>query len=426
VALLACAGLGGAFVFSYGCAEYHYQAAQRALARRELPLALEHVTACLESRPESSEAHFLAARRARLALDYREADRQLREYRRLGGVKQMFDLERQLTRAQRGHLAEVAQPLMQFVERDHPETLQILEALSRGYLQEFRLEEALRCLGLWLERQPDDVQALLWRGEVWERLMQPEDALADYRRALELAPERDEDRLHLADTLIASHHAVEAADHLVWLVERKPGDANIMLSLARCCRLQGKLDEAGRLLEKALELSPENATALAERGRLALDCGRPAEAEPWLRKAVAQLPYEKDLVYSLSQCLRRTGKNQEAEKWEKRLQDINAALDRLDAILRKISLASGDPGLRQEAGQIFIENGQAKEGLRWLASALRLDPFHGPTHEALASYYDSIGQRGEAAWHRELAHQKQGNRAALAKDKTQGRQVANN
>src|SRR5262249_4733215 len=156
----------------------------------------------------------LAARVARLALEYREADRQLRDCQRLGGARAAIDLERQMIRAQRGDLTQVDRKLMTQVEGGHPESLLILEALSRGYLQNFRLEEALRCLQLWLERRPDAVQALLWRGEVWERLLHTEDALADYRRALELAPERDDDRLHLAEVLITARQPQEAARHL--------------------------------------------------------------------------------------------------------------------------------------------------------------------------------------------------------------------
>jgi tetratricopeptide (TPR) repeat protein len=322
-------------------------------------------------------------------------------------MKEMFELERQLTRAQRGDLAKVAGPLLDLAERNHPETISILEALSRGYLQSYRLEEALHCLGLWLERRPADVQALLWRGEVWERLLQPEDALADYRRALELAPERDLDRLHLVETLISASQAEEAAGHLAVLVERKPEDSGVLLSLARCRRLQGRPDEARALLDKVIELTPENGPALAERGRLELEDNRPADAEPWLRKAFVQMPYEKDIVYALSQCLHKTGRSQEAKKYELSLQRINAGLDNLDLVLRAISRSSDDPDLRHKAGMIFIQNGHAQEGLRWLGSALRLDPFHGPTHEALATYYDSVGQRGQASWYRELAHQRQ-------------------
>ena len=51
-------------------------------------------------------------------------------------------------------------------------------------------------------------------------------------------------------------------------------------------------------------------------------------------------------------------------------------------------------------GLIFLQTGQAKEGLRWLNSALQEDPGYRPTHQALMEYYESIGDEEQAAWHR--------------------------
>jgi Tfp pilus assembly protein PilF len=403
VTILAFIGLGAAGIVSYAWAEWHYQAAQRALERRDFGAALQHVSSCLESRAESAEANFLAARLARMTLDYRAAGKHLRNCERFGGLREMIDLERALARAQRGELADVDQRLLGFVERGHPDSLLILEALSRGYLANFRLQEAQHCLEHWLEQRPNDVQALLWRGEIWERLLKVEDALADYRRAIELAPDRNDERLHLAETLIAARQPAEASLHLSVLAERRPEDADILLNVARCRRLQGKADEARGLIDRALSLAPKNASALAERGRLELEHGRPAEAEPWLRRAVALAPYEKAAVYALYQCLQQIGPSDEAEKYRKEFDKIEANLDRLSFVIRKINTTPFDPSLRQEAGMIFLRNGQEKAGLAWLASALQIDPLYPPTHEALAGYFDGSGERGEAAWHRELA-----------------------
>jgi len=52
---------------------------------------------------------------------------------------------------------------------------------------------------------------------------------------------------------------------------------------------------------------------------------------------------------------------------------------------------------------IFLRSGQTKEGLRWLYSALQEKPRYRPTHQVLADYYDSIGDKGQAAWHRRQA-----------------------
>jgi Tfp pilus assembly protein PilF len=54
---------------------------------------------------------------------------------------------------------------------------------------------------------------------------------------------------------------------------------------------------------------------------------------------------------------------------------------------------------------IFLKNGQDKEGLRWLASALQEDPAHRPTCQALADYYSRQGDAEAAERFRRLAQQ---------------------
>ena len=54
----------------------------------------------------------------------------------------------------------------------------------------------------------------------------------------------------------------------------------------------GQLEEARQLLDAMLADDPDRAPVLLERGRLALDMKQPAEAEAWLRRAVARAPVE--------------------------------------------------------------------------------------------------------------------------------------
>jgi Tfp pilus assembly protein PilF len=56
---------------------------------------------------------------------------------------------------------------------------------------------------------------------------------------------------------------------------------------------------------------------------------------------------------------------------------------------------------------ICLGNGQAQEGLRWLSGALQIDPQHGPTHQALADYYEKAGEPDLAARHRQQAGRNQ-------------------
>src|SRR5207245_3515773 len=82
--LLACLGFSGRAIGRSVRAEYSFRAALKALERKDFAAAREHLTRCLEARPGNGEAHFLAGRTARRALDYEEAERQIREYQKLG------------------------------------------------------------------------------------------------------------------------------------------------------------------------------------------------------------------------------------------------------------------------------------------------------------------------------------------------------
>jgi predicted Zn-dependent protease len=255
----------------------------------------------------------------------------------------------------------------------------------------------------WLDHRPDDVQALLWHGEVQERLLRKEESLAAYRRAVDLSPDQDDARLHFAELLLRARQPEEAAKHLDILRQRQPENTTVLLDLARCRRLQGQAEEARILLEAALAVDPDHAGLLSERGLLAVESGRPKEAEPWLRKAVTLAPQDREAAYTFSRCLQMCGKAAEAQVYIKKVEEIDAQLARLDAILSRMSTAPHDAGLRHEAGMIFLQSGQAKEGLRWLNSALHIDPFYPPTHSALADHFEKLGDHAQASWHRKLA-----------------------
>jgi Tfp pilus assembly protein PilF len=401
--LLALIGTGATVAGWQIAAWRDYRAAQRAIEKRDFAEARTCLARCLQVWPNSAEVHLLAARTARRACAYDDAEEQLKECQRLDWPLEEIQLERDLIRAQRGDVTDIQDRLMLFAEHGHPNALLILEALCRGYLKTYRLAHASRCLELWLERRPDDVQALLWRAEVAELRTRNSEALVDYRRAVELAPERDEARLPLAELLVAENLPAEAIPHFERLRQKQPRNRKVLLGLAHCRRLLGEPEEAGKLLDALLQIFPEDASALAERGRIYLDKRQPAQAERWFRMAVNRAPYDRDSVYALYLCLQQSGKAQEAEEYRTKLKKIESQLSRLREVTRKIVETPHDPALRHEAGMIFLHSGQSQEGLRWLYSALQEEPGYQPAHQALADYYERIGAREKALWHRRQA-----------------------
>lgn len=383
---------------------YHYRAARQAIERRDFEEAHAHLALCLDIWPRSGETHFETARAARRAGRYAEAERHLKTCKELKWVPQATDLEYVLLQIQRGNLKTNEVIAEDWVKRDHPDSVLILEALAQGYLKNYDLIKAIQCLNLWLEKEPHTVQALIWRGDAYERMRRLDDAIADYRQAVELDPDNEDARRLLGASLLSSHHAVDAVAHFEWLYARRPGDPAIILGLGRCKYEIGQSEEALRLLDLALEANPRDPQALGERGKLALQLGDVAKAESCLRKAADLAPYEEEIVFSLVSCLEQQDKAQEAKTWRARLTQIEADLDRMKEVMQKIRLAPQDPMLRLEAGKLLIQNGQDQEGLRWLDSALQQDSAHGPTRDFLAQYFEKRGDLRRAKYYRRTAN----------------------
>jgi Tfp pilus assembly protein PilF len=380
----------------------HYREAREALAREDFAQAQQHLALCAKVWVWGAETRLLQARAARLAGEYDQAETYLRESAELGAPPEAVTVERLLRMAQQGDLAEVESRLVGRVLQGHPDSVLILEVLTRAYLANYQLGQARECVRRWLELEPDRVRAWAFRAEVFERVKDKEQFRASYRRLVELEPENLDYRLTLAG-LLTDYEPGEALEHFAHVRARR-GDSPVLLTgLARCLLNLGRPDDARPLLDAVLAEHPDDWAALFERARLAQETGTAEEAEPYIRRAAALKPNELGILHGLCTCLERLGKRREAEEVQARLERVKADLARVADLTRKVASRPGDPDLRCEVGTILMRNGLEAEGLGWLATALRCDPLHPPTHEALAEYYERTGESERAAEHRETA-----------------------
>jgi tetratricopeptide (TPR) repeat protein len=375
----------------------HVRAADEALARNDLVQARAHLLLALEGRPDAPELHLQLARVARRAGAYDESLHHLRECERLGGIKEAIELERLLHRAQRGAFSVGERLLWAYVEKDHPDTLHILEAMARGYLDTLRLPQALTCLDRWLARQPDSQPALVLRGKLFELRLDRPEAIASYKKVLELDPDHDQTRLRLAELLAKEVRPQEALEQFQELRRRQPNNVLVRVGLAQVQITLNQLDDARRELDLVLSRDPRDVDALVQRGRVEMQALRPDLADPWLRKAVELSPYDFPAVFNFTQCLSRLGKKDELRRWQERLKEIDDDQVRMAKLVRRIMQAPQDASARCEVGKIFLKIGFDQDGLRWLFSALQEDPRHRTTNEVLARYYRRKGQPELAA-----------------------------
>jgi predicted Zn-dependent protease len=211
-------------------------------------------------------------------------------------------------------------------------------------------------------------------------------------------------RRQLGEVLLETDSAA-AAEQFEELIKHRPADVEVVLGLAKARLNLGQLDEAGELLDRLITENPDHVVAMTERGRLAMMRSQPAEAEKWLRQALALAPYDRAATYRLLRCLQAQGKSDEVARVKDRLAQIDADLARMNKLMPQIIDRPGDADLRTQIGKIFLRNGMDSDGVRWLNTALEYAPMHAEAHQALAEYHERQGNKQQAKRHRQVLAQ---------------------
>jgi tetratricopeptide (TPR) repeat protein len=366
---------------------YHRREARAELQRYHTPQAIRHLLICRAIWPRDPETLLLAARATRCARIYGDSERLLRDYRQVRGRDEAYTFEQLLLAAECG-VDEAAASCWQYVEEGRFDAALLLEALTRGYLRQYRLGQAQHCLERWRQIQPDNPQIFYLQGLFnLDYLHEGSAGEESYRRALELDPDHEEARLGLAVALLMRKNFTQAAEHFKNLLQCQPDNFRVQVNLAECLDGLEQTAEAVRLVEDVLARQPEFAAALSLRGQLALKSDQWTEAESWLRRALRRDPMNHGARYSLARCLEQSGQQEEAQQQRRRVQQIEEDLARFHKIvIKELAERPQDPALHCTLGQILLRAGQREEGLRWLQSALRLDPHYGPARQAVEEY----------------------------------------
>jgi tetratricopeptide (TPR) repeat protein len=389
----------------------HWRQAQAALAGRDWARARNHLSQCVAVSPLHAEAHFLLARTARRSGDLASWQLHLKHAEVLQWPQKELALEVVLGQAQSGDVRGAGPRLLPLLQSLHPERPLILEALVQGCLETNRHQEALHWANVWTVQFPDDWQPLLYRGHAFYLSRALGQAMADYRRVLELKPDQAEARLRLADAHLLEAQFEPALVQYQAYLQKHPEDPAALVSVANCQFSLGRL-EASRATLKDLFARYQDQPRAPERhlaagyflqAKLALAEGSAPEALTWLRRAEALIPEERDIVYNLAVVLRQLGQPDEAGKYEAKLEEVRAQIQRLEELRKLLKHDPDNAALCHEAGMLSWRFGRHEEAGQWFKSALQLDPNHRPTHQALADFFEKSGDGPRAARHRERA-----------------------
>jgi predicted O-linked N-acetylglucosamine transferase (SPINDLY family) len=197
------------------------------------------------------------------------------------------------------------------------------------------------------------------------RLRRFEVAVRQYRRGLALLPGSAEINNNLATALLELGRRDEAIAHFRKAAAAAPCTAQIWRNLADA--LDCSSAEAETCYRRALELAPDDASALAGYGRFLARQGRWAEAKPQLVQAITLSPSSAASWSNLGIVLQECGRTADAEACYR----------------RAIALQPGFADAHYNLGCLLFSQGRTDEALRCHSEAVAADPAFAPARLAL-------------------------------------------
>jgi tetratricopeptide (TPR) repeat protein len=169
---------------------------------------------------------------------------------------------------------------------------------------------------------PDSVWMHLTAGEVNESQGGLDGAVREYQAVLALEPRRPGVHFRLGRVYLTRAHQTTGDATSGALAQKEfeaeldvdPGNANAAYEIAELHRTAGELDQARAFFNRALEQDPDFEDALVGLGRTLVSLGKPDEAVPVLKRALALNRSNEVTYYQLAQAHRALGNVPEQEK----------------------------------------------------------------------------------------------------------------
>lgn len=148
-------------------------------------------------------------------------------------------------------------------------------AYADALLREGQLKLAADITRPFTDAADADVACDAWEllGQAAQRRGKPDEALANFQRALERKPDSAAVRARLGSVLLAAGRTEEAAAELARAAELAPAYNPALLDLAQANRVLGRVDDARRAYLQVLENNPYDPSALAGLAELAIAAG---------------------------------------------------------------------------------------------------------------------------------------------------------
>lgn len=176
-------------------------------------------------------------------------------------------------------------------------------------------------------------------GMTWVYSGQPGMAVAGYKRAIELAPDRkDQLSQGLAMAYLAQDQAAEGEEILRGLLEKDPNNLRLILTLSRLAAQKGRFEEAAALLDRALKAGASKERIALEYGVLHLAAGETGKARVVFQELVDLHPDLMPAWSMLAAVLMQQNDLKALEECERKLARAKGRDFMITVVMAEISL----------------------------------------------------------------------------------------
>ena len=221
-------------------------------------------------------------------------------------------------------------------------------------LDEGKYAQAVQAFTRAVAADPKDYYSHFSLALAYTFLKKDDEALAEYRRTLELKPQLYEAELNAAILLMRRKEPADALPLLEDAVRQKDKEFQPRYYLAEAELATGAFVKAETDFRTAIELNPKSAASAMGLAQALARLGKMADAEPHYRKAIELDPRYRDSLLELAQLYEAGGQTAQAIAIYREFPDNAAAQERL--------------------GKLMLDNKQFADAIPTLEAAYAKDP----------------------------------------------------
>jgi cellulose synthase operon protein C len=255
----------------------------------------------------------------------------------------------------------------------------IAQARQKAVARDF--DGALAITDEVIAKAPKSFEAWKLKGDVFYFLKnQPTEALAAYRKVVEIRPDILLGHNGILTILLAQNNVTEATKQLEELKKIAPNHPQTKYLQAQLAYQQRDFKLARDLSQQLLKIAPDNPRGLQLAGAVELQLNSLLQAEALLAKAVQSAP---DLVLArrlLILTYLRSGQPAKA----------------LAVLAPSLSKDNIDPENYSVAGEVYLQNGDIKKAEDYFSKATQLDPKDARKRTSLALTHMMSGKEDSA------------------------------